>query len=167
MMSFQHPSYRWRKFFGLPFEGLGFTTLKLVFSMDVFFLIDITQVSSLHSLTEEWVSCNNMWHPSQCSWTWQLWIKMFFLLWAQKKSVVVKTYLNSTRLFPLFTLRSQVQIIYFFIFPIFFYLQFYFFLLGCSSTICIECMRARNYTMFKFFQVKVEPYVKLFKAWQN
>jgi hypothetical protein len=29
-MSFQHPSYRWRKFFGLPSEGLGFTTLNLI-----------------------------------------------------------------------------------------------------------------------------------------
>ncbi len=53
----------------------------------------------------------------------------------------------------------------FLFFPIFFYLQLFF--SGCSSTVCIECMRARNYTMFKFFQVKVEPYVKNSKAWQN
>jgi hypothetical protein len=156
-----------KEVFWVAFWRVRVYNTQTCFSVDVFFLIDITQVSSLHNLTEEWVSCNNMWHPSQCSWTWQLWIKMFFLLWAQKKRMVVKTYMNSTRLFPLFTLRSQVQTIYFFIFPIFFYLQFYFFLLGCSSIICIECMRARNYTMFKFFQVKVEPYVKLFKAWQN
>ncbi len=48
---------------------------------------------------------------------------------------------------------------------LFFYLHLFF--SGCSSTVCIECMRARNYKMFKFFQVKVEPYVKLSKAWQN
>jgi hypothetical protein len=54
----------------------------------------------------------------------------------------------------------------FLFFPISFYLQLFFFS-GCSSTVCVECMRARNHTMFKFFQVKVEPYVRLSKAWQN
>ncbi len=45
-----------------------------------------------------------------------------------KEEVVVKAYLNSTRLFPLFTLRTWVQIIcFFFFFPNFLLLTTFFF----------------------------------------
>jgi len=52
-----------------------------------------------------------------------------------KEEVVVKTYLNSTRLFPLFTLRSWVQIICFFFFSQFSSTYDSFLFLGCSSTV--------------------------------
>ncbi len=71
-----------------------------------------------------------------------------------KEEVVVKTYLNSTRFFPLFTLRTWVQIYIYFFFSQFFSIYDFFFW-GLFFDSLYERMRARNYTMFKFFQVKV------------